>query len=59
MTQMNWGDKDVSDELMSQTPMRTWGDPTEVARGAVVLASEDVDWATGVAFNVDGGYLCV
>ena len=32
------------------------GDPKEVAKAAVFLASNDADWITGVNLPVDGGY---
>lgn len=49
----------VSAELMNMTPWREFGDVKDVARGAVVLASEDVKWCTGIALPIDGGYLAV
>ena len=38
-------------------PLGGMGDPGDVARAAVFLASEDVKWMTGVPLPVDGGYL--
>jgi NAD(P)-dependent dehydrogenase (short-subunit alcohol dehydrogenase family) len=33
------------------------GDPDDVARAAVFLASDDVGWMTGVPLPIDGGYM--
>lgn len=38
-------------------PLGGMGDPEDVARAAVFLASDDVSWMTGVPLPVDGGYL--
>lgn len=38
------------------TPLSGIGDPNSVARAAVVLASDDAEWITGVNLPVDGGY---
>jgi NAD(P)-dependent dehydrogenase (short-subunit alcohol dehydrogenase family) len=38
-------------------PLGGMGDPEDVARAAVFLASDDVKWMTGVQLPVDGGYL--
>ena len=38
-------------------PFGGMGDPEDVARAAVFLASDDVGWMTGVSLPVDGGYL--
>ena len=47
------------DELMkrvnSRSPLRRLGTPEQVARMAVFVASDDCDFTTGAAFNVDGG----
>jgi NAD(P)-dependent dehydrogenase (short-subunit alcohol dehydrogenase family) len=39
-------------------PLKGVGTATDVARIAVMLASEDVGWVTGIAMPVDGGFLC-
>jgi NAD(P)-dependent dehydrogenase (short-subunit alcohol dehydrogenase family) len=36
-------------------PMKRWGDPAEVARAALFLASDDSSFITGVDLVVDGG----
>jgi NAD(P)-dependent dehydrogenase (short-subunit alcohol dehydrogenase family) len=37
------------------TPTRRWGEPLDIGRVAVALASGDFHFSTGDAFNVDGG----
>lgn len=57
MTKSNFEDEAVDAEMMSMTPWGEWGNPVEVARGAVFLASDDSAWVTGIGLPVDGGYL--
>ena len=42
-------------EWMSQTPMRRFGRPEEVAAAIAFLASEDASYITGAVINVNGG----
>ena len=58
MTQNDYEDEQVDTQLMSLTPWKEWGNVYDVARGAVVLASEDADFITGVGLPVDGGVTC-
>lgn len=44
---------EVLDELH---PLNGPGKPEDIAKAAVVLASEDANWITGIDFLVDGGY---
>lgn len=37
------------------TPTRRWGEPSDIGKAAVALASGDFHFSTGDAFNVDGG----
>ena len=37
-------------------PLKGTGVPEDIAKAAVVLASEDASWITGIDFLVDGGY---
>jgi 3-oxoacyl-[acyl-carrier protein] reductase len=41
--------------LERQTPLGRMGEPEDVARAAVFLASEDSNFITGVGITVDGG----
>lgn len=36
-------------------PLKRWGQPEDVAKVAVFLASDDADWMTGTTILVDGG----
>ena len=40
--------------LTALHPFRGLGEPEDIAKVAVFLASEDVSWITGVALPVDG-----
>jgi len=42
-------------EWMSQTPMRRFGQPEEVAAAITFLASEEASYITGAVINVNGG----
>jgi 3-oxoacyl-[acyl-carrier protein] reductase len=42
-------------EWMSQTPMRRFGQPEEVAAAIAFLASEGASYITGAVLNVNGG----
>ncbi len=41
--------------LVDQTPMGRLGDPSEIARAALFLASDDASYVTGAELAVDGG----
>ena len=42
-------------EWMSQTPMRRFGQPEEVATVIAFLASEEASYVTGAVIHVNGG----
>ncbi|KAJ5911298.1 NAD(P)-binding protein [Penicillium subrubescens] len=44
------------DDLNHRHPLKGPGFPDDIAKMAVVLASEDASWVTGVCLPVDGGY---
>ncbi|KAF9893500.1 hypothetical protein FE257_010812 [Aspergillus nanangensis] len=44
------------DELNRRHPLKGPGCPDDIAKMAVVLASDDASWVTGVCLPVDGGY---
>ena len=46
--------KEVLDGLH---PLKGAGTPEDIAKAAVVLASDDASWITGIDFPVEGGYL--
>jgi len=41
---------------LEQIPLGRLGQPEDVARLAVFLASEESSWITGAALSVDGGF---
>lgn len=45
----------VREDAKRQIPLRRLGDPAEVARVALFLASEDASYVTGATLTVDGG----
>lgn len=44
------------EDLQRKHPFNGPGKPSDVAKIAVVLASDDAAWVTGAAWPVDGGY---
>lgn len=43
----------------SESPMKRWGRPEEVARTAACIASDNFSYATGNTVIVDGGTIIV
>lgn len=61
-TQMNIVDDPVigtktGEAYLDMIPLRRWGEPEEVARAAVYLASDLSSYVSGSSLVVDGGYL--
>ena len=50
-----WQTKEAYDELMKLVPYRRIGEPEDIARVAVWLASDDSDYVVGATLFVDGG----
>jgi len=42
--------------LEEKHPFRGFGEPEDIARAAVFLASDDARWVSGIGLPVDGGY---
>ena len=57
MTQNLQNDPAAQTEIDSRHPFGGMGEPEDVAKAAVFLASDDVAWVTGVNLPVDGGYM--
>jgi NAD(P)-dependent dehydrogenase (short-subunit alcohol dehydrogenase family) len=53
------GSPEARRKLLSRTPMGRLGEPDEVARVAVFLASEDASYMTGQTVYPDGGRLAL
>lgn len=49
-------DPAVEAELKKRQPLGGVGDPEDIARCAVALASDDARFMTGICLPVDGGY---
>ncbi len=50
-----WGTRDAYNSLMTLIPYKRIGEPSEIGRVAVWLASDDSDYITGATLYVDGG----
>ncbi|KAI5359802.1 putative short-chain dehydrogenase/reductase SDR, NAD(P)-binding domain superfamily [Septoria linicola] len=57
MTGPLWQDAVAKGKLFGKHPFRGLGQPEDLARAAVFLASEDAQWVTGHTLPVEGGYL--
>ncbi|MBS2023895.1 MAG: SDR family oxidoreductase [Deltaproteobacteria bacterium] len=50
-----WGTPEAYESLMRLVPYKRIGEPDDIARAAVWLASDDSDYVTGTSLYVDGG----
>ncbi len=48
-------DEAIQTEIKSKIPLRSFGDPTDIAQTALFLASENADYISGQTISVDGG----
>lgn len=48
--------QDVMAQIAAAHPFRGLGEPEDIAKAAVFLASDDASWITGVPLAVDGGF---
>ncbi|OCL05655.1 dehydrogenase with different specificitie [Glonium stellatum] len=58
MTQNLQSDEAALQTINAAHPFGGMGEPEDVARVAVFLASDDARWVTGVPLPVDGGFVC-
>ncbi len=56
LTQALQDDPARSGPILERTPMRRWGQPEDVAKAVLFLASNAAEFITGVILPVDGGY---
>lgn len=56
---MNSLSQEVIDNLVSLHPIGRLGEPIEVARTVLFLASDDASFITGITLPIDGGYTAV
>ena len=47
---------EMSQEILSRTPMKRWAEPSEIAAAINFLAGNDATYITGVELFVDGGW---
>jgi NAD(P)-dependent dehydrogenase (short-subunit alcohol dehydrogenase family) len=45
----------IAKALLTQTPLRRFGTPQDIANAALFLASDEAAYITGAGLNVDGG----
>ena len=57
MTHAAFSNNDIADIWARKSPLRRLGQPIDIARGALFLASDDGGFVTGHDLNVDGGML--
>jgi len=50
-----WDTKESLDALLTLIPYNRIGEPVDIGRAAVWLASDDADYVTGISLFVDGG----
>jgi glucose 1-dehydrogenase len=50
-----WSTRDAYNSLMTLVPYKRIGEPSDIGRAAVWLASDDSDYVTGATMYVDGG----
>lgn len=57
MTQNLQNDAEAQAEIDRRHPFGGMGDPEDVAKAVLFLASDDAAWVQGVNLPVDGGYM--
>ena len=53
------GSNNLTQNAAASQPLGAPIDPSDIARSAVFLASDDAQWITGVNLPVDGGYVAM
>ncbi len=47
----------VTDAIRNATPLKSLGQPQDIAQAVLYLASDDAKWITGTLLTVDGGFI--
>ena len=55
LTEKIWGNPRASEMSLSMHPIGRFGQPEDIARAVLWLASPDQSWVTGQTIGVDGG----
>jgi NAD(P)-dependent dehydrogenase (short-subunit alcohol dehydrogenase family) len=53
------GDEARSAAILARTPLKRWGEPSDIGGSVVYLCSEAARFVTGVVLPIDGGYAAV
>jgi 3-oxoacyl-[acyl-carrier protein] reductase len=53
----NWLSKEERNDLTREIPMQRFGNPEDIGKLAVFLASDDANYITGQIITVDGGFI--
>ncbi len=48
-------DEEIQTEIKSKIPLKSFGNPTDIAQTALFLASENADYISGQTISIDGG----
>lgn len=48
--------QELLEQLKQATPLQRLGDPGDIAKSALFLASDDADYITGAELTIDGGF---
>lgn len=56
LTERYFQDADYADQIRAIHAMNRWGEPSEIAKAILFLASEDASFCTGTTLVVDGGW---
>jgi len=59
MTEPARADKARNEAILARTPLRRWGQPTDLVGPALFLTSPLAEFVTGAILPVDGGYLAL
>lgn len=55
MSEGGFLDGRMGEEFIAHTPMGRYGEPDDIAKAVIFLASDESGWVTGVTLSVDGG----